>query len=333
MEKLNKKVTFVNEPKLMIHERDRESNEKRLALVPQIQEFVSNHPLFKDKNNQITFFHKGVSSLVSLIESGKEKSVLKISLIYKNNSSEGKFLSEWEKVGVTVPHVIEEGLFGEHPYVLMKYIDAPSLGEKYSPEEMIDKKIFLQMGQTLRKMHNSKADGFGSIVDGKPQYPDFETWVNKYIKGSRFQGKIKFSKDNNLLSDEEHGSLDEAINILKDFVEKDPQSTYCHDDFSSGNIFATEPLTVFDPNPTLNHPYLDLGRSIVIAPNSKVEFGEADKQILDGYFAGENFDRKALQASILLNAYMKFRYWHSVAGHQRIAKVQEFLKNTKHYMQ
>ena len=58
-------------------------------------------------------------------------------------------------------------------------------------------------------------------------------------------------------------------------------------------FFATEPLTVFDPTPSFDHPYLDLGMAIVIAV-SRYESEEAVSQMIDGYFGGKIYDPQAL---------------------------------------
>ena len=130
------KIVFLNEPKFSEHEADQDFNERREKLVPLMEEFLVKHPLFVDKNISVTFLHTGVSSLVSIIETAEQKLILKIPLSKLNSRLEGVFLTAWERVGVKVPHVLEEGQIGEHFYVLMEYVDSETVSSKYKGKEM-----------------------------------------------------------------------------------------------------------------------------------------------------------------------------------------------------
>jgi hypothetical protein len=77
------KIIFLNQPKLSGHEVDKALDEARVYLVPKIEEFISNNPIFKKQNINISFFHTGVSSLVCLIESNLEKYILKMEILRK----------------------------------------------------------------------------------------------------------------------------------------------------------------------------------------------------------------------------------------------------------
>ena len=313
-------ITFKNKPKLSEHEADSKFNEKRVNLVPSIEDYISSHPIFKGRETSITFAHKGVSSLVSIIEAGDQKLVFKIRL-GGSNAGEGKFLGVWEKEGVKVPHILEEGIINEHAYSLMEYIDAPLLEEVFNTEELIEKGIFYEMGSTLRTMHIPKTEGYGHLIDGKAEYPEFKDW----LMSENVQKKIGYVEENKLL-DDKHGSLSLAREILTNYV-SDKKSSYCHNDFGTTNIFATHPITVFDPDPVFNNEYIDLGRAITIRIAND---GVFPQQLIDGYFKGETYNKKVLQASILLNSYMKFRYWHRVKKTKQIQNVQKYLTQTKH---
>ena len=296
---MESKIVFRNEPKLSEHEADNKFNERRLALIPKIKEFIYSHKRFQGEEASITFAHEGVSSLICIIETQKEKLVLKIHLSILRSTDEGHFLNVWEQAGVSVPHVIEEGILNRHAYVLMEYIDAPLLGDKSSREELNDNGLRSEMGATLRKMHEPKGEGYGHLIEGKGEFSNFKDW----IMSENMQNRFQYSKDNQLLG-EEHGSLSLACKILFEYV-GDKKSSYCHFDFGSKNIFATNPITVFDPAPELNNGYIDLGRSIV---NSLAHDGVFPNKLIDGYFASESYSKKVLQAAILINSYYKFFY-------------------------
>lgn len=317
-------IVFKNEPKLSEHEADSKFNERRIALIPQVEGFISSHKRFKGKETSVSFAHEGVSSLICIIETQEEKLVLKIHLSILRRTDEGQFLSVWEQAGVSVPHVLEEGTLNGHAYVLMDYIDAPLLGEKYSREKLIDNGLHSEMGSILRKMHEPKGEGYGRLIDGKGEFSNFKDWLESEDMKNRF----KYVKDNGVLG-EEHGSLPLACKILLEYV-GDKKSSYCHFDYGSKNIFATNPITVFDPNPELNNGYMDLARSAV---NSIAHDGKFPNQLIDGYFSNELYDKKILQAAILVNSYYKFNYWHKTNKLKAIRNIQEHLIKTKNIIE
>jgi len=318
------KITFLNELKLSEHEVDQKFNARRINLIPYVKDFISNHPKFKDKEINVTFAEKGVSSLISIIETSGEKTILKVHLSLAHSLGEAQFLKVWEEAGVKVPHVIEDGMINGHAYTLMEYVDAKILKDVYRKGEMIRKEMYVELGKILRVMHKPEAQGYGRIVDGKAQFTTFEEW----LQGEDVQKQVKYVQENKLLGDE-HGSISLAFEILKEYVNREKKISYCHDDFGTANIFATNPLTVFDPNPRFNSGYIDLGRSMIIAianDNGKAEIGE---QFIKGYFDGKPFNRKVLQAAMLLNIYMKFPYQHKTKSFDRMKNLREYLSRVR----
>jgi len=314
-------ITFLNEPILSEHEVDQKFNARRVSLIPFVKEFISNYLKFKDKEVVVTFAERGVSSLISIIEASSEKTVLKVHLSLVNSLGEAQFFKVWEKAGVKVPHVIEDGAINGYPYTLMEFIDAEILRDTYRKGEMIRKEIYVELGKILRLMHSPKTKGYGRVVGGVAQFETFEEW----IQGEDVQKQINYVEENKLLGDE-HGSLALAFDVLKEHVGKENESSYCHDDFGTANIFATTPLTVFDPNPRFNDGYLDLGRSIVNTIANDKGKAEIVEQFIKGYFGGGPYNTKAMRASMLLNAYLKFPYSHKTKNFERIKNIQKYLK-------
>lgn len=312
-----KRVIFHNQPKFSEHEADQSFNDARRTLVVQLEDFIASHERFGSGDVLITFAQKGASSLVAIINDGKEKSVLKIPLSPTFALGEALFLKTWEQAGVRVPKIFEEGNLGEHPYILMEYINAKTVMETFSAQEMQEKGIRKEMGRTLRLMHEPKTKGYGRVMGSGAEFPTFGEW----LESPDMKRRIEYVKEHNLLGDE-HGSLASALEVLKEHVEKNPESSYCHDDFGGANIFATQPLTVFDPNPRFNNNYLDLGRSVQLPLAFKVPPFE----FLAGYFENSECDEDVLRASILLSAYMKFPYWHKVKRHEHITNTREFFE-------
>jgi fructosamine-3-kinase len=251
-----------------------------------------------------------------------EKLVLKIPLSTSHSNGESIFLKAWEATGISVPHVLENGTLGSHQYLLMEYIDAPIASSAFTREELAENKIYFQMGQILRKMNSIPADGYGLVVDGKPEFGNFVDWA----RSPDMQTRYDYVKGHKILGDK-HGSVDRAIEILIDHTNKE-KSTYCHNDFGLSNLFATTPLTVFDPNPRFNNGYLDIACSIY---NGIVQHYFA-QEIIDGYFENEKFKPEVFHAAIMLTAYYKLPYAHKTKKEKAISYVQEYLLENKHLL-
>ncbi|MCC6323739.1 phosphotransferase [Candidatus Nomurabacteria bacterium] len=318
----NTKIVFKNQPKLSEHEVDNKFNERRLSLIPYVRDYISSHDLFKNKEVNVTFAHKGISSLVCIIETANEKLVLKISL-GSHGTAEAQFLRVWEEVGVKVPHVIEDGMLNGHAFTLMEYIDAPILSEIYNNRELLKNGIYFEMGHTLSVMHSPKAEGYGRVVDGKAEFTEFKDWINSEDMKKRYQ----YVSENMLLG-EEHGSLTTAIEILIEHTNNENKSSYCHDDFGTSNMFATHPITIFDPSPKFNNRYIDLGRTLY----NHIAKGVFPKQLIDGYFENKPYQEKVLHASILISSYFKFPYSHKKKRLEIMQNIKEYLIQNKHLL-
>lgn len=311
-------IHFKNQPKLSGVEIDQRRDEKRLMLVSHVEHFLSTDDLFKGKEVGVEFSYEGVSSLVCFVEVDKEKFVLKIAL--NNTVSEGSealFLKTWEAAGISTPHVFKEGKLADNPYVLMEYIDAPTAEAKYKDDESAKGNMYFEAGKILREMHRPESTGFGKVVDGKGEFATFKEWIDC----SDMINRAKYVEENNLIT-QEHGSFSEAIDILVNYVGTSNKSSYCHFDYSAGHLFATEPLTVFDPNPLFNNGYIDLGRTLV---NYIAASGTYPKRLLDGYVEGSALDEKVLHAAIFLNIVYKLPYQHQKGKLQKIQNFQNYL--------
>ncbi len=327
IEKFVNSINFLNEPKLSEHEVDQKFNERRKKLVPLMKDFIAQHPLFSGKKVDVTFLHSGISSLVSILETPEQKLILKIPLSELNSRLDGVFLKAWENVGVKVPHVLEEGEIGEQPYVLMEYINSETLSSKYTGNESVEKNVYHDLGKMLRQMHKAKIEGYSNIVNkkNKPEYFS----VGEWLKGdTNMQTQIEYVKEHELLDDKKHGSIEDVFNILISSIGNRKESVYCHNDFGGGNVFATEPFTVFDPWPCFHHPFMDITRSLFHKISEK-GIGKAGEQFLEGYFGDEEYDKKLFHAFLFLNITVKLPYMHKTKGKEKIEGIQKYLEKTK----
>lgn len=317
-------IHFKNQPKLSDSEVDQKFNDRRLSLVTDIEQFISSDERFHGKNVSIEFSQKGVSSLVSFIETEGQKFVLKIPLRV-TAEGEGWFLREWEKIGVSVPHIFGEGKIGDRFYILMSFIEGSILTDAIK-KGSVGSDISIEIGKVLSCLHLPRAQGYGRVIQGRAEYATFKDW----ILGQDVQKRIKIVQEHNLLIDA-HGPISKVIDILIDFDEKFPGSTFCHFDFGANNILATEPLTVIDPDPMINKGVIDIGRSVQLA--SSGGFYKEAEQLKEGYFSNNSlYDKRVLQASIILSAYWKFPYWHKKNNREGIENTCRYLSQTSHFL-
>ncbi|MFA5934634.1 MAG: phosphotransferase [Candidatus Paceibacterota bacterium] len=321
-EKHSSMIHFKNQPKLSGVEIDQKRDERRLILIPQIEIFLSTDDLFKGKEIEVEFSHEGISSLVCFIEMEEEKFVLKIAL--NNTVSEGSealFLKTWENAGISTPHVFKEGKIADNSYVLMEYIDAPTAEAKYKDDESAKENMYFEAGKILRNMHKPESVGFGKVTDGEGEYSSFKEWIDS----PDMENRVKYVEDNNLINSE-YGTFSQARDILVKYVGDSNKSSYCHFDYSAGHLFATEPLTVFDPNPLFNNGYIDLGRTLV---NYIAVSGLYPKSFVEGYSGESGLDEKVLHAAIFLNIIYKLPYQHQKGKIHVIQNFQNYLSKNK----
>lgn len=311
-------VVFRNEPKMSEHKVDQPFNKMKLELIPYIEQYVTEHDLFKNEDEVgIEFAHKGVSSLITIIDTPTNKLVLKIPRSKELSAGEGLFFTVWEKAGVSVPHVLETGEIHGLPYTLMNFVDAPTIDVAYSQEERLDKRMFVEMGQTLRLMHSVSAEGYGSVVNGRPEFETVEEW----LESDDMKRRLDYSLEHNLL--EGLGDmLEKSLEIIKRNA-KTNVSTYCHADFGPANMFATNPITIFDSNPKFNSGYYDLGR-IQFGQIAAGNTTEAFNQLRSGYFADTECDDKLLMAFTFLAFCMKAWYWHQAGKVDQLETARQY---------
>lgn len=313
-------INYKNKPRLSEHEIDKISNDRRIALVPLLESFLSSDEMFVGRDISVEYSHQGVSALVAFIETDADKYVLKI-LLKPTAEGEALFLKKWEEVGVTVPHVYKEGKLGDHHYTLMSFVDAPMLSEAIK-NGLVKSDIWVDLGKILRNMHKPSAEGYGGVVDGKAEYTTFKDWITS----EKVQEKIKYVEEAGLL-DTKLWPISNVIDTLVAYDERNPKSSYCHMDFCADDIMASVPLTIIDPDPMFNNGIIDIGRSLqVLSAQGNYDHIE---DLKEGYFSNNvSYDKSALHAAIILSAYMKFRYWHKTGRDKEMAMVRKYLIET-----
>lgn len=299
-----------------------------------VAKFISDDSRFDGQKVRVQFPQTGATSFVCFLATDEGKMVFKVPSKPGYHAGELKAFAAWEKRGVAAPHIFENGTVEivkddtaeTQPYVLMSYIGEKPLNEAHTRDELLTEGIYADMGTLLRDMHETTPEeaGFGLIgPEGEAQFKHFGEWMNS----EKMQKHIAYVIENGLADAD---AIAKARTVLLEYAEKNPRTTYCHMDFSPQNVFATEPLTVFDPGIELNLPYIDVGKTVVCnVPDGE----EAIEQILSGYERGDNksalplrLDRKVIQAAVVITALRKLVFLHKNAHEEKYAGRVEALQ-------
>ncbi len=297
----------------------RELCDKILKWIP---DYILQRDLVNEGNIKIFFLSGGVSSIVCRIETDSEKYVLKILTSHDVTEGEALFLREWSRIGIRTPRIVDEGISLGHAYLLMEHIEAKTLSQKFTPQELLEKKIFFTLGRTLAIMHTPTARGCGEIKGGTVQFNDARTWW----QGSKIKEEIAYAMENKLIPETLIDSLSSDIEDFIGYIDTD-RTVFCHNDFSVSHVFATEPLTVIDPNPIIHHPLFDVARSILTIANLSIDLSDGTRMFLEGYKEQSSCSLTYLKSALLLQACLKFSYWHRAGKSKSIEKARKFLDN------
>ena len=186
--------------------------------------------------------------------------------------------------------------------------------------------IYKKLGMLLQKMHQVKSVGYSNIVNDKmvPEYTDVGMWL---MQDTRTKSQFEYVKENSILAGVLCESIETICERIVSIIGNNTETVYCHNDFHTGNIFITEPYTVFDPWPCFNHPYFDLARSVVLAP--RTDLCVIKKHFVEGYFGEAMHDEALLEAFIMLNIWLKLPYMHKTNKLEDIQIVKEYLSKNK----
>lgn len=326
------RVEFLNQPQ-----------ERSADLAQSVAGFVADDPRFNGETVRIEFPQKGGASFVSILETSKGKMVFKVTSKAEYSTGESEAFKAWEAAGAKAPRVYETGTLEvvqddvptTLPFVIMSFIEGKPLDESKTREERLEAGSYVQMGLLLRKMHRSKGEGYGLIrEDGTGQFASFDQWLTS----DKMQGDAARVIEKGYIDAD---TITRARQVLAAYAAEHPESTFCHMDFASHNIFDTEPLTVFDPGAELNISYIDIGKALVC----NIQDGEeAMTQLIEGYeseddSAGippEKLDRKVLHAAFIMAGLRKLVFFDNNPTREdvpdRLAAMMKYLADNKHYL-
>lgn len=284
------------------------------------------------------FFNSGENSVVAKVTTTVQSYVVKLRRETGILESERVFFEEWQKQGVKVPKIIYCSPPSEaFPYAIsaLEYINAPLLSESRTMPEMINKKIFQELGEVLAKIHLSRGEGFGKPLVGNEKKGEFNS-LSEEMNELLFETKVPILKSLGIIDQKNIEVAHLAVDLLEKDIQKGRNPSLIHNDFGPYNIFNTEPLTVFDPNPRVTHPAICLAillaRFIIdTTPRAIVqnEIEEERGQILAGYRNVTFLSDEIIAAGSILRYLEVLYHWNTKGKKIEIQKLLKLLKQNE----
>ena len=213
----------------------------------------------------------------------------------------------------------------------MEFVEAPILKDTYSCKQLLEHGYWRKMGSIMRQMHKCEAKGYGAYnkETQSGRYTSFTEFNQAFMKGDRF----KFLLKNQYINSRFKKILESREQIVVTDIEKNKTvSVLFHIDYGPRNIFSTKPLTIFDPDPAVNHPMYDVAYALVKASSMCSDSIKAvNSQFIEGYFDGEEYSLITLEACIVLNAVRKLYIWHNKNDNDRIKTLHKYLSSLTIY--
>lgn len=299
-------ITFLNSPPFRDWMSDGEK-EFRLKALEYITAIINANTSLVSGEVQVRFFETGVASVVALLEQEREKIVIKTCFKPERAAQEAFSFIEWNKVGVKTPKVLSQGKVGEYSYFIMEYIDSPTIKEVIEKDSTKKSQYYSEMGRTFHKIHSIPIQGFGplKISDG-------------LISGT-------FLTLREAIIVEINPELEEALSILEKIPTQ--HTAICHFDFSPNHLFATEPLTIFDPDPEANLAVIDLAFFCLLPRSTEDrEVTEMRKIVIKSYMEDSGpIDSEILAAAVVLKVHEKAHSLRLLPSPEREKRAQNML--------
>jgi aminoglycoside phosphotransferase (APT) family kinase protein len=255
-------------------------------------------------------FPKGVSSVVFLVNAETEPFVAKMALEPTKVAVEAACFKAWHDHGVKTPQVYSSHVATSDLPVSMatfEYIEAADLSEEPITDKAAANQVSRKLGRFLAQMHEAKSSGFGI-----PQLPDLtgkrSTFGEEVLPS--LHRRLESLAQRSIITSKDTEEVLKAFWVLEADVGRGRESCLTHNDYLTYNVLNTEPFTVFDPDPLVTHPMLDLATSMIIseAIGQPDRYGVAD-EILAGYREMTQVDSRMLSAAAVVRTIRKMNTW------------------------
>lgn len=258
----------------------------------------------------IKVFNNGETSVVCLITGEGIEFVTKMSRSSVAIEAEECFLKSWLELGVKVPEILKLHKANEVlpvSILSLEYVKSELLSEKYSDNERLKNGLAREMGRILAKMHKAKGVGFGYPSSGNPKRGQNDSFL-KSIDESLLGNRLYWLLDMKVVDKEFLKTVDQSALLLNSDFENGLKPSLVHNDFLPYNIFATNPITVYDPNPRITHPALCLALTLL-----KTEINNSNQEesleILSGYRDIADISDDILKAAFIVRGLALLYTW------------------------
>jgi len=262
-----------------------DEKEFRLSANEFVTSVIQRENIFHTGKVTVSFFNNGVASVVALISSSIGKIIMKTCFKPERGRIESLTFKKWNNSGIRTPRLISEGELAERSYFLMEYIEAPTVREATNDNSLQKDRFYSEIGLIFSKVHSVQIEGFGPLV----------------VNGDELVGKYKTLKES--VSIEINKEINEALEKLTSFTSN---NTIGHFDFGPHHFFATNPLTVFDPDPEATLPIIDVAAFLIPVVNDTDEKIRMRRKVLQAYMENsKELDFEVLSAALVLRVHQK----------------------------
>lgn len=273
-------------------------------------------------------FSQGESSVVFKVASDNGTFVVKMNRVSGIVENEASFFRNWQEQGIATPQVLTVHSANDLLPVslsVLEFINAPLL-ETISTESRISQGLSREMGRTLALIHRSKGNGFGYPLSTDPQVGTYATFTEEM--GSILTTRFYYLQEKGIINDEDIRAITKAVAVLQADIASGTKPSLTHNDFCPYNIFATHPITVFDPNPRITHPAMCLALSLLKAEIETSGNGSSEaREILSGYRQVSAISDPILSAAGVLRSAMTLHTWARKDKMDKIKKLIPYMRD------
>lgn len=281
------------------------------------------------KIDEVKVFADGETSVVFLVKSPELTYVAKLTRHPETVEREAVFFEKWAEQGVRIPRVLALHTTNDQipvSIVSLEYIDAPILSRFLNTEQRVKKGVAREMGRTLASMHRAKGEGFGFPIPENRTKGNFVTFKEEF-ENTFLKRRANWLKEQGVITDQDLSSTQTAIEIIEKDLRSGIKPSLVHDDFRPYNIFASEPITVFDPNPRITHPFMCLALTLIKSEVESGTFGKQERdEILSGYSEITKVNNHVLSAAIVLRGLRTLNTWKRKDKEEKVSTLLELVR-------
>lgn len=240
-----------------------------------IEKIIQSVDHFKDEKVHVTYFQRGVGSIVAKVKVSSKFYVIKTTESSNRTTSEIKAYEAMRRNNIKVPEIYIEGIIDGYPFFIMEYFPEENLSEKLESKELTLKEVANIKGETfvsLKKIH-SKGYGWPIKYDGKfiiGNLPNLDDLINEWFFTERaIEIAKKYEPTTNW-----NNEIIRYTEIVKNQFTEYPSHLGSFD-FQTAHFFASTPPTFFDPDARIEPENFDL--AFLLMPS--VNLNEDDVKI------------------------------------------------------